>query len=192
MSDPQIILNHDPHAVELPDGSTIAAGKKAQAGGPSVRQVLAEPDRHGVEQTRQGGSGNVAETVLPERLVAFDAETLGVPDRHHQAPVGGPKDHRALVPAGLPVDGLGDAQLRNLAEDGVHAQTRAEPDSEIGADGPTLEIAPQPSLVEAEAVSETMMAQMNFLARIAKLKMANDKVRAQLDGLDQPQTSQRR
>ena len=43
-SEPTLIRNDTPHQVSMPEGTNVAAGKKANASEPSVRKVLAGPD----------------------------------------------------------------------------------------------------------------------------------------------------
>lgn len=156
MSDDNLIRSDSPHQVTMAEGTHVAVGKKADAGQPSVRKVLAEPD------------GIVIEHSLKDNLVQLP-EVAAVP-----SPAQGPVVERSESDRFVEVPTVAPETFLQPNEP-MPAWALEKPEAMLtGAAG-----------AEPPASSDAMemMKQMDFPARVVKLKIENDKVRTKLDGL---------
>ena len=177
MSDSEIHRHDAPHQVTMKEGSTMAFGKKAQAIEPSVRKVL--PGEEGLILEHQLDDHNVA---LPPQAAQAAAEHDVSAARERAAPEAGPlipqfeHDHFVVVPPPLAEKAL-QALDRAPARDPLEAPpAQVSPAQDLPAQVDTEEL---PELSDAMAE----MLQMNFPARVVKLKIENRKVRTKLDAL---------
>jgi hypothetical protein len=208
MSDDNLIRSDSPHQVTMAEGTNVAVGKKADAGQPSVRKVLAEPDGIVIEHSLKDDLVQLPEAAKAKAeleqpsferqltednalapAAAHSGEAMAlVPKSPPEAPV------RVFVPEAAAVASptQGPVVERSESDRFVEVPTVApetflqpnepmpawaleKPDSQLtGAAG-----------AEPPASSDAMemMKQMDFPARVVKLKIENDKVRTKLDGL---------
>jgi hypothetical protein len=187
--EPMIIKTDRPHSVSMSEGSNVAVGKKAEASAPAIRKVMAEGEKFDFEENNviDGGqdpdkdpSSDVfakGDTYKGQQNVA-DAEenfkgyqsAADAPDRF----VNVPKDAPIPPPISKPLD------LTKL--DG-NAPIKDEP---VGADtvSKTEEILAAIE-VEAPTALSQAMPEMNFPARVIRVKIENDLVRERLDKLEE-------
>jgi hypothetical protein len=146
MSDPHIVRGDTPHEVSMPEGSNAAVSKTGEAGAPSIRRVLAEPEQFDAVQPLQDARV-FGPAPLPTRL-----DPLEVPPPVSPQPRG---EWTA-------------AQVTQAENDFVSAagdEMKAKLEAEIGG-------------------ADQTWVEMDFPARVIKLKMENDRVRDQLDHLE--------
>jgi len=198
MSEPELIRNDSPHQVSMPEGTNVAAGKKANASEPSVRKVFADAD-----ETVNDYSVNEQRVIAPETNITTPIEEQPSFERQlkeeHMVllPEATPEQSAVVfVPDDLPVTRPEPGLLiKRSAEDRfvVIPETVPEPLSHHSVSGPT----PTPALDEpmtaqfdpvmagSPELSDTLltMLQMDFPARVVKLKIENDMVRNKLDAL---------
>jgi hypothetical protein len=183
--DSKIIMSDAPHEVHIPEGSKTAVHKTAQAQAPVVRNtdvdVGAPVEQVTIAPTVRAGEAPVAlkdrfvtapETQRPEHQSALP-EVANLPDQFvsDTAPQG--------VPAGVPQPTVADTQpspasaVVPVVPEDPHATATAT------ATATTTE-------AETETEHATFMGEMDFPARVVKLKIDNDKVRSQIDNLEKP------
>lgn len=208
MNDTNLIRNDTPHQVTLAEGTNVAVGKKADAVEPSVRKVLAEPDGIVIEHSLQDDLVPLPEAALTQAELEQPTFDRQLKEDHALAPAAADAgEAMALVPASLP-----EAPARVFVPEAAAVASpvqgpvieRSESDRfvEVPATVPETFLqpkgfAPEPVMEEPVAIrtdaadaeplalSDTMetMLQMDFPARVVKLKIENDKVRTKLDGL---------
>jgi hypothetical protein len=208
MNDNDLIRNDSPHQVTLAEGTNVAVGKKADAVQPSVRKVLAEPDGILIEHSLQDDL-----VLLPEAATAKAEPEQPTFERqlkedHALAPAAvDAGEAMALVPASLPeapalVFVPEAAAVASPAQGLVVERSESDRFVEVPTVAPETFLQPKeplpawalekpeamlmgPAGSEPPAYSDTMetMLQMDFPARVVKLKIENDKVRTKLDGL---------
>ena len=234
MIEPQLIRNDSPHQVSMPEGTNVAAGKKANASEPSIRKVLSAADEsmneYSVEEQRivapeaSLAKSEEAQPSFNRQLKEGNAlapETVHTSHSQDDAAVlRSESDHMELLPEDLPV-ALPDhgPLIKRSEQDQLVALPEAIP-TDSSAQGPLIKRSEQdrfvalpdpvpetlfsPSLlspsidsddsvaVQADTLdpdtaelSEAMVAmlQMDFPARVVKLKIENDTVRKKLDAL---------
>ena len=234
MIEPQLIRNDSPHQVSMPEGTNVAAGKKANASEPSIRKVLSAADEsmneYSVEEQRivapeaSLAKSEEAQPSFNRQLKEGNAlapETVHTSHSQDDAAVlRSESDHMELLPEDLPV-ALPDQGplIKRSEQDQLVALPEAIP-TDSSAQGPLIKRSEQdrfvalpdpvpetlfsPSLlspsidsddsvaVQADTLdpdtaelSEAMVAmlQMDFPARVVKLKIENDTVRKKLDAL---------
>jgi hypothetical protein len=186
--EPMIIKTDRPHTVSMPEGTNIAIGKKGEAGAPVVRKVMAD------------GESNVAENVVMEGGVSSsndpskDVMAKGENNKGHQSKKEGqenfkgyqsaaeapdrfaaPPKEAAVLPQNkksIDVSQL-DSILKTKAVESSVDTVANEPDN----------IALEP-VSQAKSVLSEAMPEMNFPARVIKVKIANDQVRERLEKLE--------
>ena len=186
--EPMIIKTDRPHTVSMPEGTNIAVGKKGEAGSPAVRKVLSDGEQNVVENVVM--DGGVSKSNDPNQVVmaheevnkGFQSKEGGhenikgyqsaadAPDRFAAPP------KEAAVPPpnkkSIDVSQLDSILKTKAVESSVDTVTN-EPDN----------VALKP-VSQAKSVLSEAMPEMNFPARVIKVKIANDQVRERLDKLD--------
>jgi len=186
--EPMIIKTDRPHTVSMPEGTNIAVGKKGEAGAPVVRKVMAD------------GESNVAENVVMDGGVSSskdpskDVMAKGENNKGYQSKEEGQENFKgyqsaadapdrfaappkeAAVPRpnkkSIDVSQLDSILKTKAVESSVDTVTN-EPDN----------IALEP-VSQAKSVLSEAMPEMNFPARVIKVKIANDQVRERLEKLE--------
>ena len=186
--EPMIIKTDRPHTVSMPEGTNIAIGKKGEAGAPVVRKVMAD------------GESNVAENVVMDGGVSSsndpskDVMAKGENNKGHQSKEEGqenfkgyqsaaeapdrfaapPKDAAVPLPNKKSIDvSQLDSILKTKAVESSVDTVANEPDN----------VALEP-VSQAKSVLSEAMPEMNFPARVIKVKIANDQVRERLEKLE--------
>jgi hypothetical protein len=213
MNDANLIRNDSPHQVTLAEGTNVAIGKKADAVEPSVRKVLAEPDGIVIEHSLQDDLALLPEADLVKAELEQPTFERQLKEDHALAPAAvDAAEAMALAPASLPeaparVFVPEAAVVASPAQGPVIERSESDRFVQVPTVAPEAVLQPKepvpawalekPEAVlmgsadaEPLALSDTMetMLQMDFPARVVKLKIENDKVRTKLDGL---QTSMR-
>ena len=198
-----IISSGTPHEVHLPEGSHTAVHKTATPMEPTIRNTIAKPDEE-VELVEivQG----VSKSQEDETRMAHAAQQAAAPDRvHHDEPTSeadrlvhddDAHDESAQAPttaqplnqvmSDLPSLELGASdtspdtpmQAATLPTDAPALATPAAQEDAVAADTVVA--------VDEVAPPAQFMEEMNFPARVVKLKMANDQVRGQIEKLEKP------
>ena len=186
--EPMIIKTDRPHTVSMPEGTNIAVGKKGEAGAPVVRKVMAD------------GESNVAENVVMDGGVSSskdpskDVMAKGENNKGYQSKEEGqenfkgyqsaaeapdrfaaPPKEAAVLPQNkksIDVSQL-DSILKTKAVESSVDTVANEPDN--------IELEP---VSQAKSVLSEAMPEMNFPARVIKVKIANDQVRERLEKLE--------
>ena len=186
--EPMIIKTDRPHTVTMPEGTNIAVGKKGEAGAPVVRKVMADGEGEAVENVVMDGgvssSNDPSKDVMAkgENNKGYQSKEEGLenikgyqsaaeaPDRFAAQPKEG-----AVPPPNkksIDVSQLDNILKTKAVESSVDTVTN-EPDN----------VALKP-VSQAKSVLSEAMPEMNFPARVIKVKIANDQVRERLDKLE--------
>lgn len=178
-TEPEVFTSDTPHEVHLPEGSHTAVHKTANAMEPTIRHTEVNPDAE-VELVTISQGVSVSK---PDEIVAVKESTKDdIPERSAHAPEESLTDSTAAVPLSIPMSDLPSLELdasEAIPDKGPVVTAAAEPGPASAEEG-VLEEAP-----EAEA-APVYMEEMNFPARVVKLKIANDKIRHEIDGLEKP------
>ena len=183
-----IIKTDRPHTVSMPEGTNIAVGKKGEAGAPVVRKVMADGEGEAVENVVMDGgvssSNDPSKDVMAkgENNKGYQSKEQGqenikgyqsaaeAPDRFAAQP------KEAAVPPpnkkSIDISQLDSILKTKAVESSVDTVTN-EPDN----------VALKP-VSQAKSVLSEAMPEMNFPARVIKVKIANDQVRERLDKLE--------
>jgi len=178
-TEPKVFTSDTPHEVHLPEGSHTAVHKTASAMEPTIRHTEVNPDAE-VELVTISQGVSVSQT--DEIVAVKESSKADIPERIAQAPEEAAANSTAAVPLSIPMSDLPSLELvasEALQSKGpvVTASTESNP---TAVEGSVSEEAP-----EAEA-APVYMEEMNFPARVVKLKIANDKIRHEIDGLEKP------
>jgi len=186
--EPMIIKTDRPHTVTMPEGTNIAVGKKGEVGAPVVRKVMADGEAEAVENVVMDGgvssSNDPSKDVMAkgENNKGYQSKEQGqenikgyqsdaeAPDRFAAQPKEG-----AVPPPNtksIDVSQLDNILKTKAVESSVDTVTN-EPDN----------VALKP-VSQAKSVLSEAMPEMNFPARVIKVKIANDQVRERLDKLE--------
>ena len=186
--EPMIIKTDRPHTVTMPEGTNIAVGKKGEVGAPVVRKVMADGEGEAVENVVMDGgvssSNDPSKDVMAkgENNKGYQSKEQGqenikgyqsaaeAPDRFAAQPKEG-----AVPPPNkksIDVSQLDNILKTKAVESSVDTVTN-EPDN----------VALKP-VSQAKSVLSEAMPEMNFPARVIKVKIANDQVRERLDKLE--------
>lgn len=185
--DPMIIKSDRPHTVSMPEGTNVAVGKKGEAGTPAVRKVLADGENNVVENVVM--DGGISASSGPSKDVMAKGESYkghqskeegqenfkgyqgrsDSPDRFIAQPKEAPVP--PLVKKSIDVSQLESVLKSKASETGVDTTSN---ESEKQAAKPATQVA---SAAES-------MPEMNFPARVIKVKIENDQVRARLESLE--------
>jgi hypothetical protein len=172
----------------MPEGTNIAVGKKGEAGAPVVRKVMADGEGEAVENVVMDGgvssSKDPSKDVMAkgENNKGYQSKEQGqenikgyqsaaeAPDRFAAQP------KEAAVPPpnkkSIDISQLDSILKTKAVESSVDTVTN-EPDN----------VALKP-VSQAKSVLSEAMPEMNFPARVIKVKIANDQVRERLDKLE--------
>ena len=185
--EPLIIKTDRPHTVSMPEGTNVAIGKKGEAGSPAVRKVMADGEQNLIENVVMDGS--VSKSNDPSKDVMAHGETY----KGHQHKEEGQEnfkgyqsatdapDRFAAQPKGAPVPpavkkSIEVSQLTNIFKPKA---------SGSGVDTDQSEQAKIAEKSVAKAVqASSPMSEMNFPARVIKVKIENDQVRERLEKLE--------
>ena len=186
--EPMIIKTDRPHTVSMPEGTNIAVGKKGEAGAPVVRKVMAD------------GESNVAENVVMDGGVSSskdpskDVMAKGENNKGYQSKEEGQEnfkgyqsaadapDRFAAPPkkAAVPPPNKKSIDVSQL--DSILKTKAVESSVDTVTNEPDI-IALEP-VSQAKSVLSEAMPEMNFPARVIKVKIANDQVRERLEKLE--------
>jgi len=178
-TEPKVFTSDTPHEVHLPEGSHTAIHKTASAMEPTIRHTEVNPDAE-VELVTISQGVSVSQ---PDEIVAVKESTKDdMPERSAHAPEESFTDSTAAVPLSIPMSELPSLELEasEAIPDKGPVVTAAAESEPAAVDGGVSEEAP-----EAEA-APVYMEEMNFPARVVKLKIANDKIRHEIDSLEKP------
>ena len=185
--EPMIIKTDSPHTVSMPEGTNIAVGKKGEAGSPAVRKVLSDGEQNVVENVVM--DGGVSKSNDPNQVVmAHEEVNKGFQSKEgghenikgYQSAADAP-DRFASQPKDAPVPPANkksidisqlDSILKPQASTAAVDTVTNEP--EKAAENPTLKT----------ASTSSPMHEMNFPARVIKVKIENDQVRERLEKLE--------
>ena len=186
--EPMIIKTDRPHTVTMPEGTNIAVGKKGEVGAPVVRKVMSDGENNAVENVVM--DGGVSSSNDPSK----DVMAKGENNKGHQSKEEGqenfkgyqsaaeapdrfaapPKDAAVPLPNKKSIDvSQLDSILKTKAVESSVDTVANEPDN----------IALEP-VSQAKSVLSEAMPEMNFPARVIKVKIANDQVRERLEKLE--------
>ena len=186
--EPMIIKTDRPHTVTMPEGTNIAVGKKGEVGAPVVRKVMSDGENNAVENVVM--DGGVSSSNDPSK----DVMAKGENNKGHQSKEEGqenfkgyqsaaeapdrfaaPPKEAAVLPQNkksIDVSQL-DSILKTKAVESSVDTVANEPDN----------VALEP-VSQAKSVLSEAMPEMNFPARVIKVKIANDQVRERLEKLE--------
>ena len=171
--EPLIIKSDRAHTVSMPEGTNNAIGKKGEAGEPSIRKVVADPDDHPVEHVVMGEGVSKAPEKTADNYAKEDnfkgyQGVADAPDRFVDAP------KEAAVPPPL----RNEIDITKLE---THLESQDIPTAvdAIENDGLKDEL-----LARARAAKNSAQPEMNFPARVINLKIQNDKLRTRLENLE--------
>lgn len=183
-----IIKSDRPHSVSMPEGTNVAVGKKGEAGSPAVRKVMADNENNVVENIVMDGgvsqSSNPRKDVMAKGEVnkGYQSKEEGAENfKGYQSAVDAP-DRFASQAKDAPIPPAGKKSIDLTQLDSI-LRTKASP---VGADT----VSNEPEIQSAMAVSQTEsassepMPEMNFPARVIKVKIENDQVRERLQKLE--------
>lgn len=178
-TEPEVFTSDTPHEVHLPEGSHTAVHKTANPMEPTIRHTEVNPDAE-VELVTISQGVSVSQ---PDEIVAFKESTKDeIPERNAHASEESQTDSAAAVPLSIPMSDLPSLEL--VASEALEAKgpvvTASTESNPTAVDGGVSGEAP-------EAVAAPVyMEEMNFPARVVKLKITNDKIRHEIDGLEKP------
>lgn len=186
--EPMIIKTDHPHTVSMPEGTNIAVGKKGEVGAPVVRKVMADGEGEAVENVVMDGgvssSNDPSKDVMAkgENNKGYQSKEEGLENnKGYQSAAEAPdrfaaQPKEAAVPSpnkkSIDVSQLDSILKTKAVESSVDTVTN-EPDN----------VALKP-VSQAKSVLSEAMPEMNFPARVIKVKIANDQVRERLDKLE--------
>ena len=179
--EPEVFSSQIPHEVHLAEGSHTAVHKTANPMEPQVRQTEVNPDEdEELIAIKQG----VSVSTLPDAVQFSEGSPTtapGILDHATDAQV----DPTLPPPAPLEMlmTALPSLDL-NQGKDVAKAATA------MNSDAPDMVAAVTEMQaidnVSAEPAPQLYMEEMNFPARVVKLKIANDKIRDQIETLEKP------
>lgn len=187
--EPMIIKTDRPHSVSMSEGSNVAVGKKAEASAPAIRKVMAEGEKFELEENNfiDGGQD-------PDKEPSKDVYAKGENYKGHQNVADAEENFKGYqsaaeapdrfvdVPKDAPIPPPISKPLAVTELDGA-IDIKDEP---VGAD--TVAKTEEILAAIAEDIPTAMaqpMQEMNFPARVIKVKIENDLVRVRLDKLEE-------
>jgi hypothetical protein len=183
-----IIKSDRPHSVSMPEGTNVAVGKKGEAGSPAVRKVMADNENNVVENIVMDGgvsqSSNPRKDVMAKGEVnkGYQSKEEGAENfKGYQSAVDAP-DRFASQAKDAPIPPAGKKSIDLTQLDSI-LRTKASP---VGADTVSNEPEIQSAMAasQTESASSEPMPEMNFPARVIKVKIENDQVRERLQKLE--------
>jgi len=179
--EPEVFSSQIPHEVHLAEGSHTAVHKTANPLEPLVRQTEVNPDE--AEELIAITQG-VSVSKLPEAVTFSEGLPAAQADDMHHATEA--QDDLNLPPP-APLEML-MTDLPSL--DFAQGQDFDEPLPAMDSDAPDIVSAgtemPPNDNAPPEPAAQLYMEEMNFPARVVKLKMANEKIRTQIEALEKP------
>ena len=186
--EPMIIKSDRPHSVSMPEGTNVAVGKKGEAGAPAVRKVMADNENNVVENIVM--DGGVSQSSDPRKDVVVKGEV----NKGYQSKEEGAENFKGYQSAAdapdrfasqakdAPIPPAGKKSIDLTQLDSI-LKTKASP---VGADTVSNEpeIASAMTASQAKTASSELMPEMNFPARVIKVKIENDQVRERLQKLE--------
>ena len=183
-----IIKSDRPHSVSMPEGTNVAVGKKGEAGSPAVRKVMADNENNVVENIVM--DGGVSQSSDPRKDVmakgevnkGYQSKEEGAENfKGYQSAVDAP-DRFASQAKDAPIPPAGKKSIDLTQLDSI-LRTKASP---VGADTVSNEPEIQSAMAasQTEAASSEPMPEMNFPARVIKVKIENDQVRERMEKLE--------
>jgi hypothetical protein len=173
--EPMIIKSDRPHSVSMPEGTNVAVGKKGEAGAPAVRKVM----DGGVSQSSDPSKDVMAKG---EVYKGYQSKDEGAENfKGYQSAADAP-DRFAAQPKDVPIPPVGKKSIDLTQLDSI-LKTKASP---VGADTVSNEpeIQSATTASQAKKASSEPMPEMNFPARVIKVKIENDQVRERLEKLE--------
>ena len=186
--EPMIIKSDRPHSVSMPEGTNVAIGKKGEAGAPAVRKVMADNENNVVENIVMDGgvsqSSDPSKDVMAKGEVnkGYQSKDEGAENfKGYQSAADAP-DRFAAQPKDVPIPPVGKKSIDLTQLDSI-LKTKASP---VGADTVSNEpeIQSATTASQAKKASSEPMPEMNFPARVIKVKIENDQVRERLEKLE--------
>jgi hypothetical protein len=171
--EPLIIKSDRAHTVSMPEGTNNAIGKKGEAGDPSIRKVVADPDDHPVEHMVMGEGVSKAPEKTADNYAKEDnfKGYQGLADAADRF-VDAPKDAAVPPPLRRSID-ITKLKTHLASQDTSTAVETME------GDGLKDEL-----IARARAAKNSDQPEMNFPARVINLKIQNDKLRNRLENLE--------
>ena len=185
--EPMIIKTDRPHTVSMPEGTNIAVGKKGEAGSPAVRKVLSDGEQNVAENVVM--DGGVSKSNDPNQVVMVKEEV----NKGFQSKEGGHEnikgyqsaadapDRFASQPKDAPVPPANKKSIDISQLDSILKPQASTADVDTVTNEPE-KAAENPTLKTASTSSP--MPEMNFPARVIKVKIENDQVRERLEKLE--------
>ena len=186
--EPMIIKSDRPHSVSMPEGTNVAVGKKGEAGAPAVRKVMADNENNVVENIVMDGgvsqSSDPSKDVMAKGEVnkGYQSKEEGAENfKGYQSEADAP-DRFAAQPKDAPIPPAGKKSVDLTQLDSI-LKTKASP---VGADTVSNEPEIQSAMTASQPkkASSEPMPEMNFPARVIKVKIENDQVRERLEKLE--------
>ena len=199
--EPMIIKTDRPHTVTMPEGTNIAVGKKGEVGAPVVRKVMADGEGEAVENVVM--DGGVSSSNDPSK----DVMAKGENNKGYQSKEEGLENNKGFQSKEQGQENIKGYQSAAEAPDRFAAQPKegaVPPPNKKSIDVSQLDnilktkavepsvdtVTNEPDNValkpvsQAKSVLSEAMPEMNFPARVIKVKIANDQVRERLDKLE--------
>jgi len=186
--EPMIIKTDRPHTVSMPEGTNIAVGKKGEAGAPVVRKVMADGEGEAVENVVM--DGGVSSSKDPSK----DVMAKGENNKGYQSKEQGQENIKGYQSAAEAPDRFAaqpkegavpppNKKSIDVSQLDSILQTKAVESSVDTITNEPGNVALKP-ISQAKSVLPEAMPEMNFPARVIKVKIANDQVRERLDKLE--------
>jgi hypothetical protein len=171
--EPLIIKSDRAHTVSMPEGTNNAIGKKGEAGDPSIRKVVADPDDHPVEHMVMGEGVSKAPEKTADNYAKEDnfKGYQGVADAADRF-VDAPKDAAVPPPLRRSID---------ITKLKTHLASQDTSTAVEAMEGDALK---DELIARARAAKNSDQPEMNFPARVINLKIQNDKLRNRLENLE--------
>jgi len=179
--EPEVFSSQTPHEVHLAEGSHTAVHKTANPLEPQIRQTEVNP--HEAEELIEIKQG-VSVSTLPEAVVFSEGSPTAQPDlTYHEGDAAIDPTLPPPAPLEMLMTDLPSLDLNQVTELTPPAMPMESGESE------TVSAATETPAIEnatAEPAPQLYMEEMNFPARVVKLKIANDKIRDQIETLEKP------
>ena len=178
--EPEVFSSQTPHEVHLAEGSHTAVHKTANPLEPQVRHTEVNP--HEAEELIEIKQG-VSLSTLPEAVVFSEGSPTAQLDVIHH-------DADAAIDPNLPPPAALEMLMTDLPSLDLNQATELAPPAmpmESGESETVSAATETPAIDNAvEPATQLYMEEMNFPARVVKLKIANDKIRDQIEALEKP------
>ena len=186
--EPMIIKTDRPHTVTMPEGTNIAVGKKGEVGAPVVRKVMSDGENNAVENVVM--DGGVSSSNDPSK----DVMAKGENNKGHQSKEEGQENFKGYQSAAEAPDRFAappkeaavlpqNKKSIDVSQLDSILKTKAVESSVDTVANEPENIALEP-VSQAKSVLSEAMPEMNFPARVIKVKIANDQVRERLEKLE--------